>query len=260
MTGTRGRDDASPMGVMILAAGRGERMRPLTDSTPKPLLCVRGKPLLQWHLEALSDAGFRDVTINIAHLGQQIMQFAGNGESFGLHIRYAPEPENALETAGGIATAKPWLNARGTLIDDHFLAVNADVLTDWPMRHALRVRDDMRDGQGKSASARPLCHLVLVDNPDHHPRGDFSLDPSTGLVGPRDPGHSLTFSGLGVYDRQMFSSIAPGTRVGLAPLLHAAVAEGRCTGEHHLGSWSDVGTPERLAALNSDRIDSAPAS
>jgi MurNAc alpha-1-phosphate uridylyltransferase len=260
MTGTRRHDSPAPMGAMVLAAGRGERMRPLTDSTPKPLLCVRGKPLLQRHLEALSSEGLRDVTINIAHLGQQIVQFAGHGESFGLRIRYALEPANALETAGGIAAAKPWLNARGTLIDDHFLAINADVLTDWPMQRVRRIRDDMRSGQGASTSARPLCHLVLVDNPDHHPQGDFSLDPVTGRVGPRDIGHSLTFSGLGVYDRQMFASIVPGTRIGLAPLLHAAVAAGRCTGEHHRGLWSDVGTPERLAALNTDHIDGAPAS
>jgi MurNAc alpha-1-phosphate uridylyltransferase len=260
MTRSTNHERLPPMGVMVLAAGRGERMRPLTDSTPKPLLCVRGKPLLQWHLETLSRHGLCDVTINVAHLGQQIMQFAGNGEPFGLRIRYAMEPENALETAGGIAAAKPWLNARGTLIDECFLAINADVWTDWPMEHAWRIRDDMHSRGSGGASAAPLCHLVLVDNPDHHPRGDFSLDPLTGLIGPRENGQSLTFSGLGVYDRQMFATIVPGTRMSLAPLLHAAVAAGRCTGEHHRGFWSDVGTPERLAALNTDPITRAPAS
>lgn len=237
---------AAPMGVMVLAAGRGERMRPLTDSVPKPLLCVKGKALLAWHLESLAREGFCHVTINIAHLGEQIRAFAGDGTRFGLRVRYAPEPEHALETAGGIAAARPWEDDRGQSLDDRFLVINADVWTDWPLREAFHIREAMRE----SEVPRPLCHLVLVRNPTHHPQGDFSLETDRGLVRPRAADDSLTFSGLGVYDRQMFASIVPGTRVALAPMLHEVVAAGRCSGSVHHGIWSDVGTPERLAQLN----------
>jgi MurNAc alpha-1-phosphate uridylyltransferase len=237
---------AAPMGVMVLAAGRGERMRPLTDSVPKPLLPVKGKALLAWHLESLAREGFCHVTINIAHLGEQIRAFAGDGTRFGLRIRYAPEPEHALETAGGIVAARPWEDDHGRNLDDRFLAINADVWTDWPLREAFHIREAMRE----SRAPRPLCHLVLVRNPTHHPQGDFSLETDSRLVRPRTPDNSLTFSGLGVYDRQMFAPIVPGTRLALAPMLHEVVAAGRCSGSVHRGIWSDVGTPERLAQLN----------
>ena len=238
------------MHAMILAAGRGERMRPLTDQTPKPMLAVRGKPLIQWHLEALASAGFRQVVINIAHLGEQIQRHVGDGERFGLHVRYSQEPEGALETAGGIATARPWEDAQGQPSDQPFLVINADIFTDWPVFQAPRIAAEF----SSKWSDGPRCLLVLVDNPDHHPEGDFSLseNPASGLrqVLPRSAGRSLTFSGIGVYDRHMFDDIPAGTRKPLAPLLHQAIDQGRCLGSYHQGIWSDVGTPERLATLN----------
>lgn len=261
-----------PMHAMVLAAGRGERMRPLTDVTPKPLLTVRGRPLLQWHLESLAAAGFADVVINIAHLGDQIKSFAGNGERFGLRIRYSEEPAGALETAGGIATAEPWRNAKGQMLDSPFLVINADVWTDWPAVEAFSMRESMVQGLGLTPAR---CHLVLVANPVQHPQGDFSIQTSTarsqeasiaskpgptsapkapmmtfGRVQPRSEQASLTFSGIGVYDRRMFEAITPGTRAPLAPLLHQAVADGACMGAFYPGQWSDVGTPERLEQLN----------
>lgn len=252
------------MRVMILAAGRGERMRPLTDVTPKPLLAVRGKPLLQWHIEALADAGFTNISINLAHLGDQIKAFAEDGARFGVSIRYSEEPQGALETAGGIATAQPWLDANGLTDEGPFLAINADIWTDWPRSRALEIRKQMQAGGG-----RLKCHLVLVDNPEHHPNGDFCLsltghghaqrpgDPvndagvcQLATVLPKGSGTSLTFSGIGVYDPHMFDGLASGVRAPLAPLLHQAIANGQCSGEHHRGIWSDVGTPERLKNLN----------
>lgn len=238
------------MHAMILAAGRGERMRPLTDQTPKPMLPVRGKPLIQWHLESLARAGFQQVVINIAHLGEQIQHHVGDGQRWGLTVRYSLEPEGALETAGGIATARPWEDAHGQLSAHPFLVINADIFTDWPVFQAPRIAAEL--------SARwpdgPRCHLVLVDNPNHHPEGDFSLsgdsEPGPSRVLPRTEGRSLTFSGIGVYDRHMFDDIPTGTRKPLAPLLHKAIEEARCLGSYHQGIWSDVGTPERLATLN----------
>lgn len=238
------------MHAMILAAGRGERMRPLTDTTPKPLLVVRGKPLIEWHLESLARAGFQQVVINLAHLGDQIKQFVGNGQRWGLTVRYSSEPDGALETAGGIATAKPWEGAGKRSSSLPFLVINADIFTDWPMAEAPRIAAALTAESSRQAQ----CHLVLVDNPSHHPEGDFSLSESR----PTEPrrvivkteGQRLTFSGIGVYDRHMFDDIPTGARMPLAPLLHAAINEGRCLGSHHLGLWSDVGTPERLANLN----------
>lgn len=232
-----------PMQAMVLAAGRGERMRPLTDTTPKPLLHVRGKPLLQWHLEALAQAGFTSVVINVAYLGDQIVKFVGDGQDYGLRVRYSHEPSDALETAGGIAQAQPWADATGQLVSPLFFVINADVWTDWPRRRANEIRDMML-----AKSPAPHCHLVLVDNPSQHPNGDFRLQ--DGLVAEKTGGPSLTFSGIGVYDHRMFTSIPRGARAPLAPLLFQAIAEGRCGGEHYAGTWSDVGTPERLAQLN----------
>jgi MurNAc alpha-1-phosphate uridylyltransferase len=221
------------MRAMILAAGRGERMRPLTDRTPKPLLPVGGKPLIVWHLQALARCGVQDVVINHAWLGAQIEAQLGDGTRFGLRIRYSPE-EHALETAGGIANALRWLG------DAPFAVVNADVFTGFDLG-SLRARAaHLRD-------SGDLAHLVLVDNPAHHHAGDFSL--RAGRVEAQgEP--LLTFSGIGVYDPQMFGSIAPGARAALAPLLRAAMANGRVSGEHFVGTWDDVGTPARLEALD----------
>jgi len=225
------------MHAMVLAAGRGERMRPLTDRTPKPLLKVKGQPLIAWHLQALAQAGFAHVVINLAHLGEQIQEFIGDGSRFNLNVRYSIEPEGALETAGGIATARPWCDANDQKLDSPFLVINADIFTDWPVQSAFAIRNAMQSN--KTSPPARLAHLVLVDNPTHHPEGDFDL------LGPR-----LTFSGIGVYDPVMFDPIAPHTSAALAPLLRQAIAQGRCSAEHHHGQWSDVGTPERLAALN----------
>ena len=211
---------------MILAAGRGERMRPLTDHTPKPLLEAGGRPLIGHHLAALARAGVREAVVNHAHLGAQIEQALGDGAAYGLRIRYSPE-EVALETGGGIFRALPLLGP------DPFIVVNGDVWTDFdPAR--LRLAD------------ADLAHLVLVDNPAHHPAGDFVL---AGDRVREDGGPRLTFSGVGVYRPALFDGCAPG-RFPLAPLLRAAIAVGRVSGEHHRGRWVDVGTPERLAALD----------
>ncbi len=216
------------MFVMILAAGRGERMRPLTDTTPKPLLAVGGRPLIEWHLQALAEAGFRDVVINHAWLGAQIEQRLGNGERFGLRIRYSPEPAGALETAGGIVNALPLLG------DGPFAVINGDIWTDYPLAQLPR------------SLGEDLAHLVLVDNPPHHPQGDFALQGGR-VVADAEP--RLTFSGIGVYAPQLFAGLEPGVRP-LAPLLRAAMAERRVGGEHYRGRWFDIGTPERLAELD----------
>lgn len=219
---------------MLLAAGRGERMRPLTDRTPKPLLQVGGQPLLFWHLERLSRAGFRRVVINHAHLGEQIESAVGDGSRWSIEARFSAEP-TALETAGGIANALPLIG------ETTFAVINADVYTDYDYT-ALRLRaDQMR------AAPSPLAHLVLVDNPVHHPQGDFAL--FDGLVHEAGPAQ-LTFSGIGVYRRELFAGIASGSRQPLAPLLRQAMAQRRVSGEHFGGRWIDVGTPERLLTLD----------
>lgn len=213
---------------MILAAGRGERMRPLTDHTPKPLLQVGGKPLIVWHIERLAAAGIRDLVINHAHLGEQIEQRLGSGATWGVRISYSAEGEGrALETGGGIFRALPLLAA------SPFLVVNADVWCDIDLA-ALQIAD------------RDLAHLVLVDNPAHHPQGDFALQ--QGRVSSRG-GVRLTFSGIGAYRSELFAGCEPGA-FPLAPLLREAMAAGRVSGVRHLGAWSDIGTPQRLAALD----------
>jgi N-acetyl-alpha-D-muramate 1-phosphate uridylyltransferase len=229
--------------AMILAAGRGERMRPLTDVTPKPLLICRGKTLIEWHLENLAAAGFHHVVINVAHLGGQIQQHLGRGERFGLHIRYSAEPPGALETAGGIATAKPWCDQHGKQSASPFLVINGDVFTDWPARNAAALAADLTRHQA-------LAHLVLVNNPNHHPHGDFHLAASPGWVAPKTADNGLTFSGIGVYHQSMFDHLIPGTAAPLAPLLHQAIAQQKCRGTRYTGEWTDVGTPQRLDALN----------
>jgi MurNAc alpha-1-phosphate uridylyltransferase len=211
---------------MILAAGRGERMRPLTDRVPKPLLEVAGKPLIQYHIEALRAAGFEQLVINHAHLGEQIVARLGDGRAFDVHIAYSPEPPGALETGGGICRALALLG------EEPFVVVNADIWTDYPYRQ-LR-----REPEG-------LAHLVLVDNPGHHREGDFHL--SGGRVA--EAGSTrLTFSGIGLYRPELFSAAAPG-RFALAPLLRTAMQAGRVTGEHYTGGWMDIGTVQRLDQL-----------
>lgn len=220
------------MKAMILAAGRGERMRPLTDHTPKPLLPVAGKPLILWHLERLARVGFREIVINHAHLGEQIEALLGDGAAWGVDIVYSAEPHGALETAGGIANALPLLG------DAPFLVVNGDIFCDWDFARARAVTLD-------------LAHLVLVDNPPHHPTGDFVLDGTrlgTGNAAQRAT--SLTFSGIGIYRPELFANIVRGTSAKLAPLLNEAITVGRVSWEHHIGRWVDVGTPERLKALD----------
>ena len=221
------------MKAMILAAGRGERMRPLTDHTPKALLRAGDKILVAWTIEALRRAGVREVVINLAHLGEQIAAALGDGAALGVHIAYSREPE-ALETAGGIAQALPLLGGAP------FIVVNADVYSDY-------------DFSGLAATARrlheqgPLAHLVLVVNPPHHPLGDFGI--AAGRI-TADDGTRYTFSGIGAYHPALFAGIAPGAKARLADLLYAGIARGQVTGELHRGHWQDVGTPERLAALD----------
>ncbi len=219
------------MRVMILAAGRGERMRPLTDHMPKPLLMVNGKPLIVWHLERLAAAGFAEVVINYAHLGEQIEVALGNGSHWGLSIAYSEE-KVALETAGGIAYALPLLG------ENPFLVVNGDIYTEMdfsPLKHALQPNKH--------------AHLVLVDNPPQHPDGDFGFD--HGMLR-RDGERKLTFSGVGVYHPAMFSGVVRGSLAKLAPLLYVAIDNHQASAEHYTGLWHDVGTPERLRDLDKE--------
>jgi MurNAc alpha-1-phosphate uridylyltransferase len=210
---------------MILAAGRGDRMRPLTDHTPKPLLKVAGKPLIEYPLEALARVGIASVVINHAHLGFMIEKFVGDGSRWGLSVAYSME-DQALETGGGIHRALP-------LLEDPFVVVNADV---WSDVDFFKLLIDGKD----------LAHLVLVDNPAHHPEGDFQLREGR-VVDTSQP--TLTFSGIGVYRKALFRGCVPG-RFPLAPLLRRAIKDSRVSGRHHPGAWVDVGTPERLAELD----------
>jgi N-acetyl-alpha-D-muramate 1-phosphate uridylyltransferase len=231
-------DQATDMKAMILAAGRGERMRPLTDVTPKPLLEAGGKSLIAWHLERLRNAGFSDIVINHSHLGGMIEDALGNGSTYGVRINYSREGE-PLETAGGIVYALPLLG------DEPFVAVNGDTFTDYDFS---QLRAEIAAGD-----INKKAHLVLVDNPPHHPKGDFCLDESTGKVskpGLMQEDSALTFSGIGVYSPSLFASIPRGKKTSLAPLLIAAMRSGSVGGEHYRGQWIDVGTPERLQALD----------
>jgi N-acetyl-alpha-D-muramate 1-phosphate uridylyltransferase len=223
--------------AMILAAGRGERMRPLTLTRPKPLLQIGGRALVEHHLAALAAAGFTSVVINLSWLGAQIRSHLGDGRAFGVAIEYSEEGPEPLETGGGILRALPMLGS------GPFLVVNGDVLSDYPYA-ALRER----------LAARDLAHLVLVPNPDHHPAGDFVLE--NGRI-VETTGERLTFSGVGVYRPELFAGREPGI-FRLAPLLRAAARDGRASGELYDGAWFDIGTPERLAALD-QRYNSRPA-
>jgi N-acetyl-alpha-D-muramate 1-phosphate uridylyltransferase len=223
------------MKAMILAAGRGERMRPLTDTCPKPLLPAGGRPLIEWHLLRLAAAGIRDVIINHAWLGQRIEQALGDGARFGLRIAYSAEGE-ALETAGGIARAR----ALALLGESPFLVVNGDIWCDFDFGRAHTIADRL-------LALDWLAHCVLVQNPAHHPDGDFGLQAGR-LQADRPP--RLTFSGIGVYSPALFDPVRTGERARLAPLLIAAAAAGRAGAEFHGGRWTDVGTPQRLADLD----------
>lgn len=212
------------MRALILAAGRGERMGVLTTRRPKPLIEVGGKTLLARLIEQLADAGFHDLVVNSGYLGQQIVDYLGDGRSFGVRVRHSPEPATALETGGAMRKALPLL---GT---EPFAVVNADVLTDFPFEH-------LRDHS-------PACaHLVLVPNPPHHPHGDFALVDGRARTGtePR-----LTFAGISVVSPAFIQPMAPG-RFPIVPALREAMSEGRVTAERHDGFWADIGTPERLA-------------
>jgi MurNAc alpha-1-phosphate uridylyltransferase len=215
------------MKAMILAAGRGERMRPLTDSLPKPLLQVAGKPLIVWHIERLARCGFVELVINHSYLGPQIEQALGDGSRWGLSIRFSAETQR-LETGGGIFRALPLLG------DDPFLVINADVWTDYDLCAVQQIK---LSGQ---------AHLILVNNPQHHPAGDFLLDAGQ-VLDQKGPG-ALTFSGMAVYSPQLFRHCQAGA-FPLAPLLREAMRYGAVSGEHHQGLWMDIGTAARLAHL-----------
>lgn len=221
------------MKAMILAAGRGERMRPLTDHAPKALLRIGDKPLILMIIYALQRAGIRDLVINLAHLGEQIATFLGNGAALGVQIVYSRET-TALETAGGIAWAMPLLG------DAPFIAVNADVYSDYDF-------SVLQAAARRLTATGPLAHLVLVDNPPQHPRGDFGL--ADGRV-QAEAATRHTFSGMGAYHPALFAAVSRGERARLADLLIAAMQREQVTGELYRGQWHDVGTPERLAALD----------
>lgn len=262
------------MRAMILAAGRGERMRPLTDTTPKPLLCVGGKPLIVWHIERLAAAGICDIVINHAWLGEHIESTLGNGDQFGVRLHYSAETA-ALETAGGIAWALPFFQ------NQPFLVINGDIWCDWNPADAGIYMQALQQHDA-------CAWLLLVPNPPHHPDGDFLLDrphdtnvhdgnrekascPS-GLPQPwscvRLPSppelahpnaHPLTFSGIGIYQPALFSDVPANARMPLAPLLRAAINKKQVIGSLHSGNWVDVGTPARLTELDRRLKMQAPA-
>jgi MurNAc alpha-1-phosphate uridylyltransferase len=214
---------------MILAAGRGERMRPLTLSRPKPLLEAGGLPLIVHHLHALAASGLTDVVINVSWLGDQIRAALGDGSAYGVRLQYSEEGPEPLETGGGIFRALPLLGPSA------FVVLNGDVWTDYP---CARLRAALQPGD--------LAHLVLVPNPAHNPGGDFVLDQGRIVEA---GSKRLTFSGLGVYRPELFSGCIDGI-FKLAPLLRSALSAGRVSGELHTGTWLDIGTPERLADLD----------
>lgn len=218
---------------MILAAGLGERMRPLTDTTPKPLLKVGGIPLIVWHLERLAHNDFTDIVINIAHLGYQIPQALGDGSEWGVNIAYSDEQEEGgLETAGGIVKALPLLG------EETFLVLNGDIWTDYDFQCHRKLADGI------------LAHLILVPNPEHNPEGDFALDGQRVV-----DAKQYTFAGIGYYSPRLFENVPYG-KSALPPLLRAAMKEGKVTGELHEGEWVDIGTPQRLEFLNAQLINS----
>lgn len=223
--------------ALILAAGRGERMRPLTDHTPKPLLHVQGRALIEWHLMALARDGVRDVVINTAHLEDQFPLALGDGSRWGLRIRYSMEGRDhggALETAGGMVKALPMLG-------DAFWVLAGDVFVP-DFRFDADVAETFQAGSDWG-------HLWLVDNPPHNPQGDFALS-ADGRLNHRGTGPGLTYSTIGLYRAAMVDHLAVGTKAALKPCLDRAIDAGRLSGTHHQGRWVDVGTPARLAELN----------
>lgn len=215
---------------MILAAGRGERMRPLTDTVPKPLLEVGGKPLIVWHVEKLAACGFKEIIINVAHLGYKIIEVLGDGSKWEVNISYSDEQnEGALESAGGILKALPLLG------DKPFLVVNADIWCDYEFNPAFDLKDK-------------LAHLILVQNPEHNPNGDFGLDGSLVL---NEADIKYTFSGIGYYSPKLFEGLAY-TKSALAPLLRKAIEKEQVSGSLYDGKWYDIGTPQRLKMINEE--------
>ena len=212
---------------MILAAGRGERMRPLTDATPKPLLMAGSKRLIEYHLYNLASAGFKYVVINVAWLGQQIIDTIGSGEKYNLNIVYSNEGDKALETGGGI------YNALALLGDEPFLVVNGDVWTDYPFKQLYNF------------SLKDKAHLVLVNNPEHHPEGDFSIAENR-LT--EDGVKKFTFSGIGVYSADFFKGHCQ-QKYPLAPMIKQYISENNISGELYTGKWMDIGTQQRLEEL-----------
>lgn len=217
------------MKAMILAAGIGSRLRPLTDTCPKPLVCVGGKPLIVYHLENLSRAGIKDVVINLHHLGEKIVDALGNGEEWGLHIRYSQEPV-LLETGGGICTALPLLG------NDPFIVVNADIWTDFDFSQLYLPPES-------------VAHIVLVDNPEHHPKGDYSLHEGVVLKKQEGQGKSYTYPGIAVLHPELFIDAEPYIPFRLPALFEKAIATKKLSGQYHTGAWTDVGNIERLQLL-----------
>ena len=225
---------------LLLAAGRGERMRPLTDELPKPLLTIKNKSLLAWHLEALGAAGIQEVVINHAWLGKKIEDALGDGSQFGLNITYSPEA-SALETAGGIRKALALLKP-----SDYFLVINGDIFSpNLPIQQLLDQITSLH-----MMPSKPLAHLLMVPNPVQHPQGDFYLKDSQILNEPKNGAEKLTFSGIGIYHQDLFKDLEIGTSAKLVPLLKEAILENRVSGEKYTGPWHDVGTPQRLQELN----------
>lgn len=219
--------------AMLLAAGRGERMRPLTDSTPKPLLKVQGKALIQWHIERLVAAQITEIVVNHAWLGTQIEDYLGDGSNWGAQIRYSAE-SSALETAGGIKQALPLLGS------NPFLVISADVWSDWNPQLAFYLAQHL-------AAQSATAHLVLVPNPPHHPQGDFSL--TAGRLQHHTSNQSYTYSGIGVFDPKFFNTVSAHTPMPLREPLHHAMAQGHVLGSVYTGTWMDIGTPERLKQI-----------
>ena len=217
------------MDAMILAAGRGERLRPLTDHTPKPLLQAGGRSLIEYHVAALAAAGIRIIVINIAHLGEQIVAALGDGAKWGVDIRYSHERAGALETAGGIIHALPLFEC------DRFVVINADIFTDYAI-------------EALADTPKSAVHLVMVPNPAHHPDGDFRLDGDRVTSIESGAGTAVTYAGIGLYQREFFTGYGS-ERCPLGPLLGSAVAAGHVRGTYYDGYWMDIGTPERLQAL-----------
>ncbi|TXI18633.1 MAG: nucleotidyltransferase family protein [Nitrosomonas sp.] len=224
---------------MILAAGRGERMRPLTDTLPKPLLKVGGHTLIEHQLNNLARSGFTEIVINHAYLGAMIEKALGNGERYGVNIRYSAE-HTVLETAGGIANALPLLTNESASLP--FAVVNGDIYCDMDYARLFPIMNKMN-----SVPEQPLAHLILVDNPIYHAEGDFALNGNQVIL---TGNNKSTFSGIGIYRPQLFKDIKPGVAAKLAPLLRQAIQAGGVSGEYFRGSWIDVGTPDRLEALS----------